>query len=337
MNNYITAAVLAAAFILSFALCAVITRILIPRLKSLKMGQKILDIGPRWHKGKEGTPTMGGLAMIVTLAVVTFIAFIAGLIYKDAASVSVRAALVFGYALLNGLTGIIDDRVKLLKKQNEGLKAWQKYALQFLCAVLFIVGMRLTNNMDTTLHIPFTTFRPDLGIFYYVFAVLLLTGMVNAVNLTDGIDGLASSDTLLIGVFYSVLAFSKLGGADTALLGGSLAGMCGGFLVYNFYPAKIFMGDTGSLFLGGLVVGGAFMIGSPFTVVLFGLIFIIETLSVILQVASFKLTKKRIFKMAPIHHHFEMCGWSEIKIVSIFSAITAVMCIVSYFALRGIM
>lgn len=329
--------ILISSFVLSFICCALITRFLIPKLKSLKMGQKILEIGPRWHKGKEGTPTMGGIAMIITLLALTVLALILGLINADFRSVTSRLALVFGYALLNGLTGIIDDRVKLLKKQNEGLKAWQKYALQFICAVLFIVGMRLTGNMDTTLHIPFTSIYVELGFFYYIIAVLLLTGVVNAVNLTDGIDGLAASNSLLVGVFFAVCAFSKLGGNDVSLLGGSLAGMCGGFLVYNFYPAKIFMGDTGSLFLGGLIVGGAFMLNSPLTVILFGLIFIIETASVILQVASFKLTKKRIFKMAPIHHHFEMCGWSEIKIVTVFSIITAVMCIVSYFALRGIM
>ncbi len=330
--------VLTASFILTFAACAVITRILIPKLKSLKMGQKILDIGPRWHKGKEGTPTMGGIAMIISLCISVIIALVAGLINPAFRSVTSRAALVFGYAMLNGLTGVIDDRVKLLKKQNEGLKAWQKYALQFVCAALFIIGMRLTGNMTTELHIPFTSLSFDLGFFYYIIAILLLTGVVNAVNLTDGIDGLASSNCLLVGVFFAVMSFSaKLGGCDTALLGGSLAGMCGGFLVYNFYPAKIFMGDTGSLFLGGLVVGGAFMLDSPLTVILFGLVFIIETASVILQVASFKLTKKRIFKMAPIHHHFEMCGWSEIKIVTVFSVITAVMCAVSYFALRGIM
>ena len=329
--------ILIISFVLSFVCCALITRFLIPKLKSLKMGQKILDIGPRWHKGKEGTPTMGGIAMIITLLALTVLALVVGLINENFRSVTSRLALVFGYALLNGLTGIIDDRVKLLKKQNEGLKAWQKYGLQFICAVLFIVGMRLTGNMDTTLHIPFTSIYVDLGFFYYIIAVLLLTGVVNAVNLTDGIDGLAASNSLLVGVFFAVCAFTKLGGNDVSLLGGALSGMCGGFLVYNFYPAKIFMGDTGSLFLGGLIAGGAFMLNSPLTVILFGLIFIIETASVILQVASFKLTKKRIFKMAPIHHHFEMCGWSEIKIVTVFSIITAVMCIVSYFALRGIM
>lgn len=330
--------ILIASFAITFLSTMLLTRLLIPKLKSLKMGQKILDIGPRWHKGKEGTPTMGGIAMIISLCAVVLISVLTGFINPGFKSVSTRAALVFGYALLNAAAGIIDDRVKLLKKQNEGLKAWQKYGLQLICAILFIVGMRLTGNMSTALHIPFTTVTVELGFFYYVIAVLLLTGVVNAVNLTDGIDGLAASNTLLVGVFFAVTAYSaNLGGNDMSLLGGCVAGMCGGFLVYNFYPAKIFMGDTGSLFLGGLVVGGAFMLNSPLTVILFGLVFIIETVSVILQVASFKLTKKRIFKMAPIHHHFEMCGWSEIKIVTVFSVVTAVMCIVSYFALKGIL
>ena len=331
--------ILIASFSISFLMCMLLTRILIPKLKSLKMGQKILDIGPRWHKGKEGTPTMGGIAMIISLCFTVAVTLIAGLINRYFSAVSTRVALVFGYALLNGLTGIIDDRVKLLKKQNEGLKAWQKYLLQFVCAAAFIVGMRLTGNITTALHVPFTSFSIELGFFYYIIAVLLLTGVVNAVNLTDGIDGLASSNTFLVGVFFAVASYlSRISdNNDLALLGGVTAGVCGGFLVYNFYPAKIFMGDTGSLFLGGLVIGGAFMLNSPLVVILFGLVFIIETLSVILQVASFKLTKKRIFKMAPIHHHFEMCGWSEIKIVTVFTTVTAVMCIVSYFAIRGIL
>ena len=319
------------AFLLSFIICAVFTRILIPKLKSLKMGQKILDIGPRWHKGKEGTPTMGGLAMLATTLAVMVAYVLAGVI-SGAYEISFKLVTVVSYGLLNGLIGIIDDRVKLLKKKNEGLTAKQKYALQFVCAAIFIAVMRICNFVDTTLHIPFTSVRIELGVFYYVIAVLLLTGIVNAVNLTDGIDGLASSVTLIVGCLFAVLAVTKFPGEGLSVLGGVIAGVCGGFLVYNFYPAKIFMGDTGSLFLGGIVIGGAFMLGSPLAVILFGLIYIIETASVILQVASFKLTGKRIFKMAPIHHHFEMCGWSEIKIVTVASAVTAAFGILSYFA-----
>ena len=321
----------AASFLLSFIVCAVITRFLIPKLKSLKMGQKILDIGPRWHKGKEGTPTMGGIAMLVTTLVI-MIAYVLTGVLSGLYEVSFKLVIVVSYGLLNGMIGIIDDRVKLLKKENAGLTAWQKYALQFVCAGIFLAVMRICGYIDTTLHIPFTSVHLNLGIFYYIIAVLLLTGVVNAVNLTDGIDGLASSVTLIVGCFFAVCAITKLQGEGLSLLGGVTAGVCGGFLVYNFFPAKIFMGDTGSLFLGGIVIGGAFMLGSPLAVVLFGIVYIIETLSVILQVASFKLTGKRIFKMSPIHHHFEMCGWSEIKIVTVASMITGVFCVISYFA-----
>ena len=318
-------------FVLSFLICAVITRFLIPKLKSLKMGQKILDIGPRWHKGKEGTPTMGGIAMLVSSLCVMIVYVLVGVI-TGIYTVSFKLVTVVSYGLLNGMIGIIDDRVKLLKKENAGLTAIQKYSLQFVCAAIFVAVMRICGFIDTTLHIPFTSVRLELGVFYYIIAVLLLTGVVNAVNLTDGIDGLASSVTLIVGCFFAVCAVTKMQGEGISVLGGVLAGVCGGFLVYNFYPAKIFMGDTGSLFLGGIVIGGAFMLGSPLAVILFGLIYIVETLSVILQVASFKLTGKRIFKMAPIHHHFEMCGWSEIKIVTVASVITSLFCILSYFA-----
>ena len=318
-------------FVLSFVVCTLITRYLIPKLKSLKMGQKILEIGPRWHKGKEGTPTMGGIAMLVTTLAVMIAYVLTGLI-SGAYTVSLKLVIVVSYGLLNGLIGIIDDRVKLLKKENAGLTAKQKYALQFFCAAVFIAVMRICNFVNSSMRIPFTSLSIQLGVFYYIIAVLLLTGVVNAVNLTDGIDGLASSVTLIVGCFFAVCAVTMFEGEGLSVLGGITAGVCGGFLVYNFYPAKIFMGDTGSLFLGGMVVGGAFMLGSPLTVILFGLIYIIETVSVILQVTSFKLTGKRIFKMAPIHHHFEMCGWSEIKIVAVASFITAAFCILSYFA-----
>ena len=318
-------------FVLSFILCALITRYLIPKLKSLKMGQKILEIGPRWHKGKEGTPTMGGIAMLITTLAVMIAYVLTGVLSK-AYDVSLKLVIVVSYGLLNGMIGIIDDRVKLLKKENAGLTAKQKYALQFVCAAIFIAVMRICNFVDSTMHIPFTSVSIQLGVFYYIIAVLLLTGVVNAVNLTDGIDGLASSVTLIVGCFFAVCAVTMFRGEGLSVLGGITAGVCGGFLVYNFYPAKIFMGDTGSLFLGGMVVGGAFMLGSPLTVILFGLIYIIETVSVILQVTSFKLTGKRIFKMAPIHHHFEMCGWSEIKIVTVASIITAAFSVLSYFA-----
>ena len=192
--------------------------------------------------------------------------------------------------------------------------------------------MKLWGGLSTTLVIPYIDFSIDFGIFYYIFAILLITGIVNAVNLTDGIDGLASSVTLAVGAFFAVAAFS-LGDAHTAVASAITIGACLGFLVYNFYPARVFMGDTGSLFLGGLVVGMAFMINNPLLIVIVGIVYICEAASVILQVGCYKLTKKRIFKMAPIHHHFEKCGWSELKIVGVFALVTVIAGVIAYFGI----
>ena len=318
----------------SFLICAFATRKLIPVLKSLKMGQKILDIGPRWHKGKEGTPTMGGLAMLISAFAVGLCAVVY-CVYKDGFAPNVKMICTVIMALLYGGIGIIDDRVKLLKKQNEGLTAKQKYLLQLVIAGVYLAVLVLTDNLSTVLHIPFTSFSFDLGFVYYIFALLLITGIVNAANLTDGIDGLASTVTFIIGGFFA-LAASKTGfvATDVSALSGILMGVCLGFLVYNVYPAKIFMGDTGSLFLGGLAVGLAFMIDEPLIIVLCGLVYIIEAFSVMIQVGYFKLTGgKRFFKMAPIHHHFEMCGFSEIKICITFGAVTALCSAIAYLAI----
>jgi phospho-N-acetylmuramoyl-pentapeptide-transferase len=194
--------------------------------------------------------------------------------------------------------------------------------------------MALTDNINTALHIPFTSVSLELGVFYYVFAFVLIIGFVNSVNLTDGIDGLASSVTLVVGVFFSVVAFThEL--RMLSLVGAALIGATAGFLIYNFYPARVFMGDTGSLFLGGLVVGATFMLDEPMIIFLVGIIYLIEAASDIIQVGVFKLSgrKIRVFKMAPIHHHFEKCGWSEVKIVIIFSLVTLVSCTLAYFAI----
>lgn len=326
------------ALVCTFILTVLISRKLIPILKSRKMGQTILDIGPRWHKNKEGTPTMGGFAFIIAAVIIG----IAGSVYF-ALTDGIRTTLPFVFTLAlgvaGGLIGCIDDAAKLRKKQNEGLTAKQKFLLQLIVAALYLVGMTLVCGNNTTLYIPFVSLEIELGIFYYIFAMLLLTGMINSVNLTDGIDGLASGVTLIVGVFFAAAGFLN-GQAEPdsglLLLGGIIMGACGGFLVYNFYPARVFMGDTGSLFLGGLVVGGSFMMKNPLLVVVFGIVYIIETASVMLQVLYFKLTHgKRLFLMAPIHHHFEKKGWSEIKIVFVASGITAVAAAVSLlFGLR---
>lgn len=326
-----------------FAVCAVVTfaatvlilRKLIPYLKSKKMGQYILDIGPRWHKNKEGTPTMGGLSFIIAslLAAVLGTAYIC---VKASFSDAVPLMCTFGYALASALIGMIDDSAKLRKAQNEGLTSLQKYLLQLLSAGAFLAALSLSGNLTTKLVIPFTHgYTLDLGIVYYVVALLLLTGVNNAVNLTDGIDGLCSSVTLVVGVFFALAAFVlKLGGASLAVSAALVIGGAAGFLVYNFYPARVFMGDTGSLFFGAMVIGCAFMAGSPLIIIICGAIYILETASVILQVGFFKLTHgKRLFKMAPIHHHFEKCGWGELKIVGVFTFVTALMCALAWLGL----
>ena len=321
-----------AALLATFGITVLISRKLIPILKSRKMGQTILEIGPRWHKNKEGTPTMGGLAFIAAAAI-TGIAASVYLAVIDGIRSTLPFMFTLAFGIVCGLIGCVDDTAKLRRKQNEGLTAPQKFLLQLIAAALYLLGMTLVCGIDTTIYIPFYGAEIDFGFFYYVIALLLLTGVDNAVNLTDGLDGLCSSVTLVVGLFFTAAGYMNglaEPDGDVILLGAVLIGACAGFLVYNFYPARVFMGDTGSLFLGGLVVGGSFMIDNPLLVVVFGIVYIIETASVILQVGYFKLTHgKRLFKMAPIHHHFEKCGWSEIKIGIAASALTAVMAVVS--------
>ena len=323
----------AAAVSITFLSTTLILRKLIPVLKSKKMGQKILEIGPRWHKSKEGTPTMGGLSFIFASAVVgIFGSIFIGIHYGS--KVSLPFVLTLALGLAGGVIGCIDDSAKLRKKQNEGLTAIQKYVLQFIVAALYLIGMTfICGDFSSDIYFPFFGATVNAGPLYYVISMLLLTGIINGVNLTDGIDGLCSSVTLVIGIFFAIAGSGLTGlmnDPGLVLLGALLIGGCGGFLVYNFYPARVFMGDTGSLFLGGLVVGGTFMMKNPLIVLLIGLIYVIEAFSVILQVGYFKLTHgKRLFKMSPIHHHFEKCGWSEIKIVAVFSAVTVIACTIA--------
>ena len=327
---------IALVFVLSFILTAVFTRIIIPILKSKKMGQKILDIGPRWHKGKEGTPTMGGIAFIIA-SVIAATAF--GIISYFMLDVTeekfvTKLFLSLGFALVCGLIGMIDDFTKFSHGKNEGLTAGQKYILQLVAAGLYLFLLRMLGLISTSLRIPYFGIDIELGIFYYIIMLLLITGVVNSVNLTDGIDGLASSVTAIVGAFFIVVSLF-MGSASLGILAALTIGGCLGFLVYNFYPAKIFMGDTGSLFLGGLVISMSILAGNPLISVIVGFIYIAETASVMIQVTYFKLTHgKRIFKMSPIHHHFEKCGWSEIKIVSVFSALTILFAVLAFFGMN---
>ena len=303
-----------------FALSALFTRLIIPKLKSMKVGQTILEIGPRWHKNKEGTPTMGGIAFISAILLVSALIIVPMMKVTDS-PLPVRLIITLVFAALNGAIGMIDDMTKFKNHRNEGLTASQKFLLQLVVGGIYLFAMHSFGALTTVMHIPFTDFGLDLGFVYYPIALILIAGIINSVNLTDGSDGLAASVTMVVGAAFAVFAFF-LADTELTLISAALIGGCLGFLTYNFYPARIFMGDTGSLFLGAAVVGCAFLMNDPLIIIVIGIIYVIESVSVIMQVTSFKLTGKRIFKMSPIHHHFEKCGWSEIKIVSVFSLVT---------------
>lgn len=314
-----------------FVLSLTLGHFLIPMLRALKAGQSIREVGPKWHNGKSGTPTMGGLMFIAASALCALTGW-----YAMRKTGDYSHLIVLALAVMFGLIGFYDDFIKVKKKRNLGLTGLQKLVLQVLAAGVFLLLLYLTDSLHYDLYIPFVK-EPIAHVppvLYLAAAVFVIVGCVNAVNLTDGIDGLASGVTMPVMLFFTLVAMSmkKLGLATfpAALLGG-----LAGFLFYNFYPAKVFMGDTGSLFLGGAVVGMAFALDMPLVLLFVGLIYIIETLSDILQVGYFKLTHgKRIFKMAPIHHHFEMCGWSEKKIWTVFVLTTVVMCVIAWFGVR---
>lgn len=317
--------------VLAFAISAILGKFLIPYLHKLNFGQTILDVGPNWHKNKQGTPIMGGIMFIAAIVIVTVIStvvyMVTGAQFIQIFFADIPRELVFifaglGLALANGLIGFIDDYTKVVKKRNLGLTAVQKLVLQFIAAGAYLAVLGIAGFGTTTI-IPFAG-EVDLGIFYYIIAAVAIVGIVNSVNLTDGVDGLNGSVTFFVCVAFMLIScmMSYLG--VTAMSAAS-AGACLGFLVWNFHPAKVFMGDTGSLFLGGLVCALAFATGMPILLIPIGIIYIAEEVSVVLQVSYFKLTHgKRLFKMSPIHHHFEMCGWSEVKIVAVFSTVTAV-------------
>lgn len=331
------------ALILSFALSAALGVVIVPWLHKLKFGQTILDIGPNWHKQKQGTPTMGGFMFIIA-SLVTFILivvidhFLGGdivggtSVVPDTEKVKLYAGLIM--ALGFGVIGFFDDYIKVAKKQNEGLTILQKTLAQVLISIAYIVTLALSS--DQFMYIPFVgNVSYGSPIIFGLFAFCVIYATVNAVNFTDGIDGLCSSVTITAaGAFAVMAALRECLGVSIAAC--TLAGACAGYLIWNWHPAKCFMGDTGSMFLGGMLVAFAFAIDCPLILLVAGIIYVIEGLSDVIQIAYFKITKKiarktdpnatgkRLFKMAPIHHHFEKCGWSEVKIVVVFSLVNLI-------------
>lgn len=318
-----------ASALIAFTISAVSGRYLIPFLHKLKYGQTILDIGPSWHKKKQGTPTMGGLMFILGIALSTVITVIVFAVTHDGFGTTEKFIITgLCMALCYGGIGFIDDYIKVVKKRNLGLTAIQKLVLQFTVVALYLWVMNLLGD-DTKIFIPFAG-AVDLHWFYYIIMGLVIVGMTNAVNLTDGIDGLDGSITFFVALFLMMIANVLSVFDSNVLFAAAVAGGCLGFLVWNFHPAKVFMGDTGSLFLGGIVCAIAFAMDMHLIMLLVGIMYLVEMFSVMIQVSYFKITHgKRIFRMSPIHHHFEMGGWSEMKIVIVFSLVTAICGIIS--------
>lgn len=301
---------------IGFLIVIILGPIFIPMLARFKFGQTVRDEGPQSHLAKNGTPTMGGVMMIVAI-------LITGLTRaKISQGLIVGLICIVGF----GFVGFLDDFIKIKMKRSLGLKAYQKIILQFALALYIAYYQYSASPSATQLVIPFTNHIINLGIWYIPFMMIFIIGTVNAVNLTDGLDGLASGVTLIVSCFFVLFAVS-ISNSDVAILAAATAGACLGFLGFNSYPAKVFMGDTGSMALGGAVVAFATLTNSPLLIVIVGFIYLAEALSVMIQVTYFKLTHgKRIFKMAPLHHHFEQCGWPETRVVFVFWIITVVLC-----------
>ncbi len=317
---------------LAFLLAAVLGRVLIPILRRLKFGQEIREEGPKWHEKKSGTPTMGGFIFLIAMVIALPAAMAAGNALGEMVP-GVRPVLMLVVVTLAfAAIGFLDDYIKVILKRNLGLTASQKFGLQFLVALAYVSWAVFGKNIDTVVRIPFTEASWNLGWFFIPFAVIVILATVNSVNLTDGLDGLATSVTLAVAVFFLLVStVGRLFNPAVALFSSAMIGGLFGFLLYNKYPAKVFMGDTGSLALGGAVCGMAILLEEPLALLIVGFVYVMESLSVIMQVTSYQLTGKRIFKMSPIHHHFEMCGMSERKIVAMFTAVTVVLCALMYF------
>ncbi len=329
-----TVAAIILSVVLSFLIAFLLGFAVIPWLRKLKFGQTILDIGPAWHKSKQGTPTMGGIMFIIS-TVVAFAAvlvtdrllggnlFTSGVLVEEGIKIKLISGLVM--ALGFGLIGFVDDYIKVVKKRNLGLTIMQKSIAQVVLMLAYLGSLYMSGN--TYMTVPFVG-NVDMHFFFWIFGMIVIYATVNAVNFTDGIDGLCGSVTATAALAFLIAACLK-GLFGVSILAGALVGGCLGYLIWNWNPSKVIMGDMGSMFLGGMVVALAYAIDCPLIILCFGIIYVLEMLSDVLQIGYFKATHgKRIFKMAPIHHHFEMCGWKEKKIVVVFSLVNLVGCAV---------
>ncbi len=312
------------ALIIAFIACVVLGAFVIPKLHNF--GQNVRDDGPKSHLKKQGTPSMGGIFMIGAFAIATLF------FVKDNPDAIVVLLITVGY----GLVGFLDDYIKVVKKRSLGLRAWQKVVFQLIVTILFAIYLLKMNDFGTEIYVPFTKgFYIDLGWLYVPFLFFVMVGTVNSVNLTDGLDGLASGVTVLVATYFVFIAYAVNKGLIPVC--GAAIGALLGFLVFNSYPAKVFMGDTGSLALGGFVASMAILTKMPIMLVIVGFVYVCESLSVMIQVGYFKLTGgKRIFKMAPIHHHFELSGLQGIKVVELFTIATAVLCLLGFVASKNL-
>ncbi len=310
--------------VIAFAISIILGPIIIPILRRLKVGQNIRQEGPKSHFKKSGTPTMGGVMIIISVIIT---ALTAGVLNRDL-YVLIISTLLFG------LIGFIDDFIKVVLKRSLGLKAYQKLIGQIIIAVILAIYQSNTSILGTKTIIPFfsDTFL-DLNVLYVPFIAFVVVGTVNSVNLTDGLDGLASGVTLIVLAFFSLVSL-KLGFYSVTIFSASLAGACLGFLKYNSHPARVFMGDTGSLALGGAISTIAILLNIPLIIPIVGGIYFIEALSVIIQVVYYKFTGERVFKMSPLHHHFELVGWKETKVVAVFWSVTVVLCLIGIYSVK---
>jgi len=317
---------LVVAFVISLVVSAAVGIFLIPALRRMKAGQSIREDGPVWHNKKQGTPTMGGFIFMGGIVVACLTLGIYVMVQGDFGHV-----FILLFALVNAAIGVIDDYAKLKKKQNLGLRVRQKLLLQIIVTAIFLIVIRYSRYFSTELYIPFINVSLHIPPpVYFIFSLIVIVGTVNAVNITDGVDGLATGVTIPVAVCFALIA--RLWGSESVgVFAAALAGGLIAFLIFNFHPAKVFMGDTGSLFLGGAICAMAFILDMPLVLILLGIVYMVETLSDIIQILYFKITHgKRIFKMAPFHHHLEMCGWSEYKLFYVFSGVSAAFAVLSY-------